>query len=82
MKVLSIKMTPTHCKGVEYEVSEEVGIKGIKKGIFQNVALNTIINNQHEQQETYHADGSDKTGLVYVTPIDPYTSKIIKPKKK
>ena len=61
------------------EVSEEEAIAGIQNGIFQNAALNTIINNQHEQQETYHADGSDK---VYITPIDPYTSTIIKPKKK
>jgi len=60
MQVIAIKMTPKHCKGVKYEVSEEEAIKGIQEGVFQNAALNTIIDNEHEKQETYHADGSDK----------------------
>ena len=60
MKVLAIKNTSTHCKGLEYEVSEDAGKSGIQDGIFQNAALNAIIDTQHEQQETYFADGSDK----------------------
>lgn len=60
MKVLAIEMTPNYCKGVIYEVNDAEAVKGIQDGIFQNAALNAIIDKQHEQQETYFADGSDK----------------------
>jgi hypothetical protein len=81
MKVLAIKMTPTHCKGVVYDLNDADAVLGIETGVFQNVALNAIIDNQHEQQETYHVDGSDKTELVYENPINSATSTIVKPKK-
>ena len=81
MKVLAIKMTETHCKGLVYDLSEEEAVNGIAEGRFQSTGLNAIIDKQHERQETYHADGSDKTGLVYETPIDSATSTIVKPKK-
>ena len=83
MKVLAIKMTPTHCKGVVCDLPEEEALKGIEAGLFHQdlpSAIDALINGpEQEQQETYHADGSDK---VYITPIDPATSTIIKPKKK
>lgn len=71
MKVLAIEMTPNYCKGVLYEVNDAEAVKGIQDGIFQNAALNAIIDTQHEQQETYFADGSDKV-----------TEATTKPKKK
>jgi cation transport regulator ChaC len=63
MEVLAIKNTGTHCKGVVYYLPEEEAIEGIAGGLFVNKVLNNLMNVDAEkpaQQETYHADGSDK----------------------
>jgi hypothetical protein len=68
MKVLAIKMTSTHCKGMVYDLPEDEAMKGIEAGLFfQDLpsAIEAIINNEgsiNEQQKTYNSDGSDKTG--------------------
>ena len=82
MKVLAIEMTPKYCKGLHYELSDDEAIKGIQNGIFQNVSLNAVIDNQQENQETYNSDGSDKTEAIDEMSIIPTMSKTIKPKKK
>jgi len=66
MKVKAIQMTSTHCKGMVYDLPETEALKGIDAGLFYQdlpSVIDAIINNEgsiNEQQETYHADGSDK----------------------
>lgn len=67
MKVLAIEMTPTYCKGVEYEIPDEEAVKGIKDGLFVNATLNALMDvnaPKPEEQTTYNSDGSDKEVVV------------------
>ena len=67
MKVLAIKNTKTHCKGVEYDLAEQVAVKGIQDGLFVNVTLNALMDEdapKPEEQTTYSSDGSDKEPVV------------------
>lgn len=67
MKVLAIEMTPTHCKGVEYELPEDEAVKGIQEGLFVNATLNALMDEnvpKPEEQLTYSSDGSDKEPVV------------------
>lgn len=67
MRVLAIEMTSTHCKGVEYELTEDDAVQGIKDGLFVNATLNALMNvdaPKPEEQITYNSDGSDKEAVV------------------
>lgn len=67
MKVLAIKNTSTHCKGVHYELPEDEALKGISEHLFVNATLNALMNvdaPKPEEQTTYSSDGSDKEVVV------------------
>ena len=67
MKVLAIKNTKTHCKGVEYDLPETEATKGISEHLFVNVTLNALMDEdapKPEEQTTYSSDGSDKEPVV------------------
>ena len=67
MRVLAIKNTNTHCKGVVYDLPEDEAVKGISEHLFVNETLNALMDKnapKPEEQTTYSSDGSDKEPVV------------------